>query len=49
MVIVVIIDIEGVIIYVNDKFVEVFGYSWEELIGNIYCLVSFGYYFLEFF
>lgn len=41
--IVVMTDIEGVITYVNDRFVEISGYSKAELIGQTHRKVSSGY------
>lgn len=47
--VVAITDAEGRITYVNDKFTEVSGYSWEEAIGKTHRIVNSGYHPLEFF
>ncbi len=47
--IVAITDVQGVITYVNKKFVEVSGYSEEELIGHTHALVNGHYHPKEFF
>lgn len=47
--IVVITDPQGVIIYVNDKFLEISKYERDELIGNNHRILNSGYHSREFF
>ncbi len=42
-------DVNGIITYVNDKFVEISGYSSDELIGKTHCIFNSGFHSRAFF